>query len=212
MWLREHTPFTLLSVYIVLLGAVAVLWMRSAAPQTMAHSKVADASVIYALGALAWPFFWLVVCGHSIGSLPWPAYAGLAWPPLLLLSDVAFAQHQTGQDPHNQVVGMAVDGNTLSGLALTMGGLFVKYVNDSFATAAGPMLMATVLLVLLFIMPHSAAHVRSLHANTMRSVQKVALHYCLGYSITAIAIAFGVGMLHAPKQGTALQQAIQQVQ
>lgn len=210
MWLRDHAATTLACVYVVMSGALLVLWMRSSAPDTMTHKKIINASVIYSLGALAWPFVWSAVCGHALGkSMPWTGYVGLIWPPLLLLLDVAFVQHQMGEDPGKTTYGMQMDGNTLSGLALTMGGLLVKYVSDNFATAAGPMLMATVLLVLLLIMPHSPAHMHSLHANTLRSAQKVALQYCLGFSITAIAIAFGVGMLHAPKQGLALQQAVQ---
>ena len=118
MWFREHTPATLACVYVCLLGVVAALYERSSAPATLVHSKVANVSMAYAIGALLWPFVWSLVCGHAVESLPWFAYIGLAWPPLLLLVDVAFAQHHVGLDPHRQTQGMQYDANTLSGLAL----------------------------------------------------------------------------------------------
>ena len=210
MWLREHTPVTLACVYVAALGALAVLWLRAAAPHTtLAHAKVADATTVYALGALAWPFVWWLVCGHAVvGALPWPAYVGLAWPPLLLLADVGFATHQAyGADPHKQAASNNIDGYALSGLALAMGGLLARYVSDRFSTSAGPMLMAVVLLVLLVIMPQPSPHAHSTHANAQRAVQKVGVQWCLGFSITAVAIAFGFGMLHAPQQGAALDKA-----
>lgn len=210
MWFREHLPATLACVYVAVLGVIAVLYERLAVPPSLVHSKVVDTSVVYALGALTWPFVWSLVCGHAVPSLPWPAYIGLAWPPLLLLVDVAFAQHHVGNDPHRQMQGVQFDANTLSGLALTLGAVLVKNVNEGFATAAQPMMTATVLLALLLIMPSPAMHAESRHANAYRAVQKVALQYCLGFTLTTVAIAFAVGMTRAPAQTSELQKAIHQ--
>ena len=197
MWFREHTSATLAGVYVVALGVLAVLYERSAVPVSVPHAKVANTSVVYAIGALSWPFLWSVVCAPTLDSAPWHAYVGLAWPPLLLIIDVAFAQHHVGQDPYRQTQGMQYDANTLSGLALTLGAVLVKNVSDGFATAAAPMMTATVLLGLLFLMPSPALHADSLHAATLRAVQKVALQYCLGFTLTAVAVAFAVGLRRA---------------
>ena len=208
MWLREHTGCTFACLYIATAGALAVLFERSRAPDAMHHAKLANASAVYALGALAWPFVWSVVCGHSVRSLPWFAYVGLLWPVVLLTLDVSFVQHSAGHDPLKQAYGMQVDANTLSGLALTLGAVLVRNVSDGFATAAGPMTMATVLLALLFIVPTPVLHADSLHAATLRALQKVTLQYCLGFTITAVSIAFCVGMLKAPQQAVELHKAI----
>ena len=199
---------TLLCGYVVVLGAIVILlvWLRT--PQTLVHSKVADASVIYALGGLLWPFVWSLVCGHAMSTMPWFGFIGLAWPPLLLLVDVAFASHASGQDPSKQTYGMQIDGQALSGLALTLGGVLMKYVSDGFATSAAPMTMATVLVVLLLLFPNTPMHAESRNANVMRGVQKVALQFCLGFSITAVAIALGVGMLRAPQSKNELHKVM----
>ena len=210
MWFREHTAATVACVYVAVLGTVAVLYERASVPSGSAmHAKVANASVAYAIGALLWPFAWSTVCGYVVDSMPWFAYIGVLWPPILLLADVAFAQHGVGQDPHRQTQGMSYDANTLSGLALTLGAVLVKTVSDGFATAAAPMMIATVLLGLLFIMPSMALHAESLHAATVRAVQKVALQYCLGFTLTAVSIAFAVGLGRAPAQGPELRKVIE---
>lgn len=208
MWFREHTPATLACAYVVVLGVLAVLHERSAVPASVPHAKVANASAAYAVGALVWPFAWSLVCGPTLDTLPWFGYVGLAWPPLLLLVDVAFAQHHVGQDPHRQTQGMQYDSNTLSGLALTLGAVLVKNVSDGFATAAAPMMTATVLLGLLFLMPSPALHADSLDAATLRATQKVALQYCLGFTLTAVAVAFAVGLRRASAQGAELNRAM----
>ena len=194
MWLGDHAPSSLACAYVAAAGAAAVLWLRSSAPKGAPHSRIADTVSIYAVGALAWPFVWSLVCSNAMRSMPWFASVGLAWPPLLLLVDVAFAQHQAGQDAGKHSYGMQVDGNTLSGLALTMGGVLARYVSSDFASAAGPVLMATVLLTLLFVVPTPVMHADSAEANSVRAAQKVALQYCLGFTITSVAVAFSVGM------------------
>lgn len=208
MWFREHLPMTLACVYVVTLGVVAALVQHSMAPGTMLHTRIADTTLVYALGGLLWPFCWSVVCGASMEHMPSVGYLGLVWPSILLLLDAAFAHHATDQDPHKQAMGMQVDGNTLSGLALTLGGVLVQSVSSNFATAAAPMMSATVLLTLLFILPTPNLHSKSRHANLQRSVSKVVLQWCLGFVITAVAIAFGVGMLRAPQQGSELKKAV----
>lgn len=208
MLLREHTSLTLAALYVVVLGAVAIVLERRAAPNTGVHRKLADASTVYAIGALAWPFAWLAVCGRATQSMPWLAFVGLAWPPLLLLVDVAFAQHAAGDDPAKQTYALQMDGNTLSGLALALGGVLVKYVSDGFATASSPMLMAALLLVLLVVVPSPGLHADSAHASAFRAAQKVAVQYCLGLVITSVAIVFGVGMRHAGRQGAELARAL----
>lgn len=201
-------PTTLACIYVAVLGVAAILLQRSAVPSTMTHAKVADSSVIYALGALAWPFLWSVVCGEAMLTMPALGYIGLLWPPLLLLVDVAFAGHQSGEDPNKRTYAMQVDGNTLSGLALTLGGVLIRYVSDGFSTAASPMMTATVLLVLLFIVPSPSLHADSLNANTFRGVQKVTLQYCLGFVLTALGLAFAVGLKRAAAQPAELSKAI----
>ena len=194
MWLGKHAPPTLACVYVAAAGVAVVLWLRSAAPRRAPHGRITDTMSIYAVGALAWPFVWSMVCSNAMQSMPWFATVGLMWPPLLLLVDVAFAQHQVGQDVGKHSYGMQVDGNTLSGLALTMGGVLARYVSSDFASAAGPVLMATVLLTLLFVVPTPVVHAESAEANAVRAAQKVALQYCLGFTITSVAVAFSVGM------------------
>ena len=204
MWLRDHTSLTLACVYVTLLGAMAILMQRNAVPSTMAHSKISNTGITYALGGLAWPFIWVAICGHAVDAMPWAGYVGLIWPPLLLMLDVVFMQHQTGQDPHRQSHGIQMDGNTLSGLALTLGAVLARGVSNGFASAAQPMMMATVLLALLIILPSPTMNALSTHATVFRGVQKVALQYCLGFTITAVAIAFSVGM-RAPAQGSSVK-------
>ena len=75
--------------------------------------------------------------------------------------------------------------------------------------ASGSHLLGQLLLGLLFIMPSMALHAESLHAATVRAVQKVALQYCLGFTLTAVSIAFAVGLGRAPAQGPELRKVIE---
>ena len=199
---------TMYCVYVALSGIFVVLIQNRATPAVLTHTKIANASIVYCIGALVWPFAWSLVIGSSISSMPWFAYVGLVWPPILLLVDVVFAQHHAGIDPVRQTQGMQIDANTLSGLALTLGAVLVRNVSNGFADAAGPMMIATVLVALLFLVPTPMLHVKSIHAATIRASQKVALQYCLGFTLTAVAIAFGVGIIRAPVPGEELQKVM----
>ena len=212
MWFRDHAALTLASVYVVLLGVVAVVWERFFAPapprRAQAATRIADTSAVYALGALAWPFVWSAVCGAAMPSMPSIGYVGVLWPPTLLLVDALYARHTAAHDAQKQTYAMQLDGNTLSGLALTLGGLLVRWVSDKFATSASPMFTAAVLLALLVVFPSPAMHAESREANAVRAAQKVALQYCLGLLLTAVSIAFGVGMQHTDEQCNALAHAM----
>lgn len=210
MWIADDRRASIACIFIATTGMLAALVARLATPATMTHSTIMNAATVYVCGALLWPFVWSKVCGGSSAvQLPAWAFIGLAWPPLLLALDVAFAQHHADEDVSKSAYGMQVDGNTLSGLALALGGVLVRHVSSGYATAAGPMLMASVLLVLLLVAPSPVLHARSAHAATMRAVQRVALQWCLGFSITAVALAFGVGMrMHSHRQTDELQKAL----
>ena len=217
MWLRDHTGLTLSCLYVVLVGVVAILALRhsaalssttSSSASSHRHRRMLDKQTIYALGGLLWPFVWAGVCGASVESLPPVAYLGLVWPSLLLLVDVAFVRHSYGEDASRTTFSLQNDGNVLSGMALAIGGLFVRYVSDGFARVASPMFIASILLILLVVTPSPSAHADSLQANAIHATQKVALQYCLGLIITSVGITFGVGMVKAGGQAHELQKAM----
>ena len=64
------------------------------------------------------------------------------------------------------------------------------------------------LLALLFVMPAWPVHADSIHASTLRSLQKVVVQYCLGFALTAVGVCFSVSMLKASSQGTELRLAM----
>lgn len=208
MWLREHASVTLSVVYVAVLGALVIVASRCLVPaDSLVHARIANTGAVCAVGALAWPFLWATVA-HPERTMPWTVYVGLVWPPLLLLADVAFAQHGVGEDGARKASTLQYDASTLTGLAVTLGALMVKSVSDGYATAAAPMISATMLLALLFVMPAWPVHADSIHASTLRSLQKVVVQYCLGFALTAVGVCFSVSMLKASSQGTELRRAM----
>lgn len=209
MWLHEHTWLTATCVYVVLVGVVtAVVAHNQIACAAPDYCKMSHKMLVYAIGGMAWPFLWAAICGPSVDHMPAVAYLGLVWPSLLLLVDTAFVSHSFRGDDRGAARSIQNDGNTLSAMALAIGGLFVRYVSEGFATAASPMFVAAVLFVLLVVVPTPAFRAGSTHASAVHAIQKVALQYCLGFIITSVGITFGVGMVHAAKQGTELKKVI----
>lgn len=208
MWLGAHLLWSLSSLYVVLLATVVVLIQVPNVERNSQFSRLVDKQTIYAIGALLWPLIWTSVCVISKDELPWPAYLGLVWPPLLLLIDIVFVGHSFEEDTNRRSNTIHTDANVLSGLALSLGGLFVRHVSEGFSQSASPMYTAAVLLILLVVMPHPSFHAKSVQTNALQSLQKVGIQYCLGLIITSVGIMFGVGMKKRNLQTNELKKVL----
>lgn len=194
MWVKGHAGLTVGCVYASVVGVAVVAAVRA---RVRTHTLLVDTAVTYAVGAVMWPFVWALVCS---GTLQTPAlgYLGLAWPMVLFLIDIAFVEHQAHTDPSKRSHSLQVDGNTLSGLALALGGLFVRHhVTGGGASTASPMIAASVLLILLVVTPSPSVHAQSRQANLIHALQKVVLQYCLGLIITMVCLSITAGAVAA---------------
>lgn len=189
--------------------------VSKSARETKELKRMATTNIIYALGAiLYWPL-WFMVCGKSVETMPSIAAVGLAWPQVLILLDMLFLHHSfdkhdtnNGGSTAKRAQTIAMDSNILSGLALTIGGLFVRYISDGYATAASPMFVASLFVLLLVVIPSPDVEPSSVHAAALLAVQKVGIQYCLGFVLTSVALTLGVGLKKSSHQGEELAKVM----
>lgn len=211
MWWREHTLLTLSCVYIVSVGTLALLAIRHYVQVGPHHAKLVNRCVLYAVGAFLWPFVWSALCGDvaTTSAMPLAGYLGLVWPLLWIAVEVGTVQHTALSNAEKTSSAIQFDANSLSGVAFAIGGLLVRYVSDGFASASSPMFLVSILLPTLFVMPNPSLHPGSATAQSLQIMQKLSLQYSLGFVITALSIAFGIGMQKVGRQGSELAKAVQ---
>tara|TARA_B100000683_G_scaffold67956_3_gene66679 strand:+ start:8272 stop:9066 length:795 start_codon:yes stop_codon:yes gene_type:complete len=185
-------PIVLFVVGVIAVSILYVLLHRCTLPGV--HSRVRTLELVntataYAIGGIFWPVVFGALIGPRLAGGCSLCLLGLAWPLVMMFVDLLWITRQP-LDPEDTKKGSFVyDANALSGLALALGSLLLSQVGDRLAKSAAPALSACVFLVLAFVIPTPGVPVRSGLGALLLSFRKIAMAYCVGLLIAAVAIS-----------------------
>lgn len=156
-------------------------------------TELSNAAAAYAIGAMVWPLVWFPLVGAVMLRAAPLTVLGLLWPPIMLSLDLLWVTRQP-LEPEVRTT-FAFDGNSISSLSFALGGILLSQVGKTFSKSAAPLLSGCIFLVIAFVLPSPSVHGRSGAGSVVLSVRKVALTFCVGLLISAVAISLQMGML-----------------
>ena len=189
----------------VVCGAVCAFYAACVGPRgvvTLRTRELSASAGTYAVGLIAWPFVWFALVGQFVGRAAPLSSIGLLWVPVLLCLDLMWTTRQPLDRTTEERSSFSYEGNSLSSLAFALGGLLVARTGKSTARAATPMLSACILLVVAFVVPSPGVNTHSSSGARVLSGKKVALAYCVGLLLSAVAIT----MHNAPPPAPSLKK------
>ena len=150
----------------------------------------------YAIGAFLWPMVWYPLVGAALVKAAPLTLIGFAWPLLMMSVDLLWTTKQPLDPDDTKRTTFTFDGNAISSLSFALGGLLLSQIGKVFAKSAAPMLSASIFLVIAFVIPSPGVTVRSGLGAVFLSSKKIAMAFCVGLLISAIAITLQVGLKH----------------
>lgn len=186
----------LAGVLAVGLAYIGALRRRTELTSCVRAHELCNSAFAYVVGALAWPALWFALVGDKLIRLAPLVVLGLAWPLLIMLLDLLWVT-KLPRDPDDTKKGtFTFDGNALSGISFAVASLTMSQMGVAFSKATSPLLAACVFLIIGFVIPTPGVHVRSGMGATLLSVKKIAMAFCVGLLISAVAVTLQVGWQH----------------
>jgi hypothetical protein len=163
---------------------------------SMRTRELTTASICLALGILIWPFVWGCLVGdHVASNVPLTAI-GFAWPWVTLLIDILNVTNQPSESQEHErgISAFSYEGNSISSLALALGGLLMSQAGKKMSQSAAPMLSACILMVVAFVVPSPSVHMHSRLGAMLLATKKVAMAFCIGLILSAVCISLDQGL------------------
>lgn len=182
---------------VLVAGMVYMFIFRLRNPQSNVRVRTIELSnmaTAYVAAAFLWPFVWHPLVGQTMLSHSKWTIVGFVWPLIILTVDLIWVTRHPLELDDTKRGSFTFDGNAISGLSFALGGLLLSQVGAVFAKSAAPLISACIFLVIAFVIPNPGVHVRSGLGAVLLSSKKIAMAFCVGLLISAIAVSLQIGL------------------
>lgn len=163
----------------------------SAQNDRISDLQITDNTIDY-VGLVLWPVIWELTIGSQVLQLFPFTFIGLIWPMILMFWDLHTSGSRrtrltTDQIETNLAEHTSIDVSAVVAITFTMSGLLLSG-DSTTASISAPMLMFALLFAITFVVPTQNVHAEGETKYVISSLQRVFLHFSIGFVISGIAV------------------------